>query len=238
MKTAKESLIVALDGSPEQIKEWGSTLVGTVDWVKIGMTNFYSAGPDIVTYFKDRGFKVFLDLKMHDIPHQVEGGAYQLGKLGVDMFTVHATGGPDMIAKAVRGAAEGAQDSGHEVPRILAVTVLTSMDDTTLHELGVENPACVQVPLLARMSVMAGATGIVCSPLEAADVVAAIGPDKAVVTPGVRPKWSAKDDQSRITTPARALKNGATHLVVGRPITTALDIKQAAQKVLAEMEEG
>lgn len=238
MKTAKESLIVALDGSPEQIKEWGSELEGTVDWIKIGMTNFYSAGPDIVTYFKDRGFKVFLDLKMHDIPHQVEGGAYQLGKLGVDMFTVHASGGPDMISKAVRGATEGAQDAGHAVPVILAVTVLTSMDDITLHELGVENPASVQVPLLARMSVAAGATGIVCSPLEATDVVAAIGPDKVVVTPGIRPKWSTKDDQTRITTPAQALKNGATHLVVGRPITTALNIKEAARKVLAEMEEG
>lgn len=235
-RDARDAVIVALDGTYDQAMAWARQLVGVVGWMKVGMTLYYATGPSIIAELHALGFNVFLDLKMHDIPHQVEGAAYTLGKLGVGMLSVHAAGGPAMIASAVEGATRGAQEAGFDTPTILAITVLTSMDQSTLSKIGVTSPTDVQVERLARLAVDAGATGIVCSPLESSLVRIAVGPHPAIVTPGVRPIWASADDQSRIMTPAQAIEAGSTHLVVGRPITGAADPADAAQRIVTEIE--
>ena len=233
-----ENLIVALDVDEPTALELAESLSGVVRWVKVGMTLFYAHGPAIVSRFRAAGFDVFLDLKLHDIPHQVEGAARSVASLGAGMLTVHASGGGDMVAAAVRGAREGAATAGVEPPAILAVTVLTSMDDAGLGLVGVPRSSAEQVSLLAGLAMGAGADGVVCSPLEAAAMRDLLGPEALVVTPGVRPQWSSKGDQSRVLTPTQALGAGATHLVVGRPITGASDPADAARRIIAETEEG
>lgn len=233
-----ENLIVALDVDEASARGLAGSLSGVVRWVKVGMTLFYAHGPSIVSFFRDAGFSVFLDLKLHDIPHQVEGAARSVAGLGAGMLTVHASGGEEMIAAAVRGARAGAAAAGLEPPSILAVTVLTSMDDRQLQLVGVPRPSSEQVPLLGGLAIEAGADGVVCSPLEAAEMRRLLGPDALVVTPGVRPAWAAHGDQSRVLTPGEALDAGASHLVVGRPITDASDPAAAARRIIAEIEEG
>lgn len=234
--SVSDSLIVALDLERSDALELASTLHGAAGWMKVGMTLFYKEGPAVVGDIKAAGYDVFLDLKLHDIPHQVEGAARSVASLGIGMLTVHASGGRAMIEAAVRGAKAGAADAGVEPPAILAVTVLTSMSDVELESIGVGDGAAVQVPRLARLAIDAGADGIVCSPLETESVRAAIGPEALIVTPGVRPAWSATGDQQRIATPAKALSAGATHLVIGRPITAADEPERAARLILEEME--
>ncbi|MCL2881448.1 MAG: orotidine-5'-phosphate decarboxylase [Coriobacteriia bacterium] len=235
MTDPKDQLIVALDGAPGEVAAWADALQGAVTWVKVGMTLHYVLGASIIDDLHARGFKVFLDLKLHDIPHQVEGAAEALAKMGVEMMTVHAAGGLEMMAAAVRGANRGANQVGKPMPRILAVTVLTSMDATGLHQVGVPDDPQTQVERLARLAQQAGIGGIVCSPLEAPLVRPILGPGTTIVTPGVRPAGSEVGDQSRIATPARALELGATHLVVGRPITQTPDPAAAAQEILQEI---
>jgi len=236
MTTPKDQLIVALDGTPEEVVAWADALQGIVAWVKVGMTLHYVLGRQIIDDLHARGFKIFLDLKLHDIPHQVEGAASALGALGVEMMTVHAAGGLDMMTAAVFGANRGAASAGKQTPTILAVTVLTSMNAAALNQIGVPDDPRTQVARLARLSSQAGVDGIVCSPLEAPLVRSVLGPHGAIVTPGVRPAGSEIGDQSRIATPARALELGATHLVVGRPITQAPDPAAAAQSILASLD--
>jgi orotidine-5'-phosphate decarboxylase len=230
MPDAKDQLIVALDGSPDEALAWADQLQGIVSWLKVGMTLFYATGPTIIEELHGRGFKVFCDLKLHDIPHQIEQAATTLATLGVEMLTVHASGGLEMMAAAVRGANCGAQ-----APTVLAVTVLTSSDARTLNEIGVTATPAAQVENLCRLAHQACVGGIVCSPLEATLVRSIIGSGKALVTPGIRPAGAARGDQSRIATPACALAAGATHLVVGRPITQAPDPAAAARVILDEM---
>ena len=234
----KDNLIVALDGSTQDLLWWARELKGTVSWVKIGMTNFYAEGPQLVRQVQEYGYKIFLDLKLHDIPHQVRGAAFQLAQLGVDMVTIHASGGSDMIAAAREGLDEGAKLAHKSAPKLLAVTVLTSLDDNALHALGVESSSGEHVKRLAQLAYAAGADGVVCSPLESALVRETLGDDALIVTPGVRPQWAAANDQMRITTPSQALKNGSTHLVIGRPITAANDKAQAILDILEEMKEA
>lgn len=236
--TMNENLIVALDVDEAAALDLADSLSGVIRWVKVGMTLFYAHGPSIVSRLRDAGFAVFLDLKLHDIPHQVEGAARSVAGLGAGMLTVHASGGGEMIAAAVRGARAGAAAVGLEPPSILAVTVLTSMDDAGLRHVGVSRPSSEQVPLLGGIAMDAGASGVVCSPLEAEDVRRLLGPDALVVTPGVRPAWAARGDQSRILTPAEALAAGASHLVVGRPVTGAAEPLAAARRIIAEIEKG
>lgn len=236
--TMNENLIVALDVDEAATLDLADSLSGVIRWVKVGMTLFYAHGPSIVSRLRDAGFAVFLDLKLHDIPHQVEGAARSVAGLGAGMLTVHASGGGEMIAAAVRGARAGAAAVGLEPPSILAVTVLTSMDDAGLRHIGVSMPSSEQVPLLGGIAMDAGAGGVVCSPLEAADMRRLLGPDALVVTPGVRPAWAARGDQSRILTPAEALAAGASHLVVGRPVTGAAEPLAAARRIIAEIEKG
>lgn len=234
----RDRLIVALDADPETVLRMALELKGHVGWMKVGMTLFYQAGPQIVSDVLAMGYRVFLDLKIHDIPHQARGAARAVAGLGAQMLTVHAWGGSEMIAAAVEGAGEGALEAGIPAPAILAVTVLTSLDDEALTSLGVANPSSVQVPMLARAAIEAGAGGIVCSPLEAGAVREAIGSGPLIVTPGVRPAGVAASDQSRVATPAEAVRLGATHLVVGRPITESHDRAAAADDIVAEMEGG
>lgn len=234
--SARDRLIVALDTDAHEARSLARSLEGTVSWLKVGMTLFYESGPEIVDHFQALGFRVFLDLKLHDIPHQVEGAAATLGRLGVGMLTVHAGGGAAMVSAAVRGAERGAQEAGVEAPVVLGVTVLTSMDDATLASVGVGVPAAQQVEALALLAKVGGAGGIVCSPRETVAMRALLADDVYIVTPGVRSLGAEVGDQARIATPAQALAAGASHLVVGRPITSAPVPSAAAEKIIEEME--
>jgi orotidine-5'-phosphate decarboxylase len=177
-----------------------------------------------------RGHSIFLDLKFHDIPNTVAGAVRSAAALGVRMVNVHAAGGPAML-EAARGALDGVANP----PELLAVTVLTSMDQAQLNVAGVDRTPGKQVELLARMSLEAGIRGFVCSPEEVARLRTMTGPEGVLVIPGIRPAGGAVGDQRRIATPAEALRAGASYLVVGRPITQAADPADAAQKILEEM---
>lgn len=213
---AAERIIVALDCDVDRALEIAQSLKGKASWLKVGMTLYYDQGPSIVKTFKDMGFKVFLDLKFFDIPHQVKGAAASACMSGADMITMHALGGSDMMKAAVEGIEVLHLESN---PITLAVTVLTSMDQDDLSEIGVSRQVVDQVQALALLAQSSGVSGVVASPQEAPLLREKLGPDAYIVTPGVRPLGSSKGDQSRVTTPEQAFKNGASHIVIGRPIT-------------------
>ncbi|UVJ59976.1 orotidine-5'-phosphate decarboxylase [Trueperella pyogenes] len=226
-----ERVIVALDLPEGEALALAETLPAGA-WVKVGMTLFYAAGPRIVSQLKARGFRVFLDLKLHDIPHQVRQASAVLGGLGADLLTVHAAGGADMV----RAAREGLTSAGATSTAILAVTVLTSMDEATLTSIGVARGLPAQVDALARASCAAGADGVVCSPLEAPHLRGALGAQALIVTPGIRPPGAQLGDQSRVATPTAAVAGGASHVVVGRPITAAEDPVGAFAAIAADID--
>lgn len=234
MMDMRERIIVALDTDAHTALAIARGLIGRARWLKIGMTLYYSEGPAIVRTLREMGFEVFLDLKLHDIPHQVEGAAREVSRLGVSMITVHASGGADMMAAAVRGACAGSDECGLDTPAVLAVTVLTSMDSETLASTGVTAKTEQQVSRLAMLAKTAGVQGVVCSPQEASTMRELLGPERLIVTPGVRPPWSAADDQSRIATPSQSIEAGATHLVIGRPVTSADHPLQAFERIVEE----
>lgn len=227
----RDRIIVALDCSADRARALGDQLCGHARWVKVGMTLFYACGPEIVSYFKERGFKVFLDLKLHDIPFQVQGAAASAARTGADMLTMHASGGAAMLAAGLKGALETAQETGREPLVTLGITVLTSMDETTLRTVGVERTPRDQVALLAGVAKKSGISGVVASPQEAKLLRDILGEGAYIVTPGVRPAGSSADDQSRIATPAEAFDNGASHIVIGRPITQAPDPVAAFERI-------
>ncbi|MDR3686755.1 MAG: orotidine-5'-phosphate decarboxylase [Coriobacteriia bacterium] len=229
-------VIVALDLPREEALALAESLRGTVRWLKVGMTLFYAEGPEIVVRLREKGFDVFVDLKLHDIPHQVAGAAAQIARLGAGMFTVHATGGSAMMRAAVESSRRAAEEAGLPAPSVLAVTVLTSTDDAGLAEIGVGRNSLEQVRLLAEIARNAGVNGVVCSPREAAEMRLLLGESALVVTPGVRPAWAEAGDQSRIATPSAALAAGASHLVIGRPITAAPVPVQAVVRILSELQ--
>jgi orotidine-5'-phosphate decarboxylase len=231
-------VIVALDMPRDQSLALAHSLRGRVRWLKVGMTLFYSEGPDIVVRLREMGFDVFVDLKFYDIPHQVAGAAARIAALGVGMFTVHASGGLAMMRAAVESSRSAAAEARVPAPAALAVTVLTSTDDAGLAEVGVARSAGEQVRLLAALARLAGVDGVVCSPHEAAEMRALLGEEALVVTPGVRPAWAEASDQARIATPASALAAGASHLVIGRPITASAVPSEAVDAILAEIEGG
>ncbi len=233
---ARDRLIVALDCSADEALALAHALVGTVRWLKVGMTLFYQSGPDVTRHLVSEGFDVFLDLKLHDIPHQVYGAARQIASLGAKMLTVHASGGRAMLQAALAGARDGAAEAGCAPPSVIAVTVLTSLADEDLSAIGFTGTAGFHVERLVQLASHAGLAGVVCSPHEAALVRGALGESALVVTPGVRPSGSAAADQSRVATPAQALAAGASHIVVGRPITEAASPAAAARGIIAEME--
>jgi orotidine-5'-phosphate decarboxylase len=228
-------LIVALDVSSAAAAEHVIDQLGdAVSFYKIGLELFSAEGPDLVRAVKGRGKRVFLDLKLHDIPRTVERAVKSGAALGVDLMTVHAAGG-----KAMLGAARAAADScGADAPKILAVTMLTSLDQSDLVDLGINREMKAQVAALGLMACANGADGIVCSPQEVADMRAALGPGTLLVTPGVRPAGAGLGDQKRAATPAQAVRDGSTHLVVGRPILEAADPAAAARAITAEMLNG
>ena len=232
----RDRIIVALDlPDAERALAMARSLRGHVGWVKVGMTLYYAEGPQIVRDLRAMGFKVFVDLKLHDIPHQVEGACRTLTRAGADMFTVHASGGRAMLEAAVTATTAAAEKFKAPRPSILAVTVLTSLDDAALAEVGVSHTSAEQVAALATLARDAGCDGVVCSPVEAAAMRALLDEGALVVTPGVRPAGEEAGDQARTATPAEAIGAGASHLVVGRPITGAADPAAAAETIVKEM---
>jgi orotidine-5'-phosphate decarboxylase len=186
--------------------------------LKVGKELFTAAGPQLVEKLIDKGFGVFLDLKFHDIPNTVAKACEAASRLGVWMLNVHASGGLAMM----QAAREGVANSG-KTPLLIAVTVLTSMDQATLRQVGVPSELREQVGNLAQLTRQAGLDGVVCSAQEAHMLKDTLGPDFCLVTPGIRPASASLDDQSRVMTPADAINNGAHYLVIGRPVTGAAD---------------
>jgi len=232
----RDKLIVALDlPDAERALVIARSLRGQVVWVKVGMTLFYAEGPGIVRELRALGFKVFVDLKLHDIPHQVHGACRTLTRAGANMITVHASGGRAMLEAAVEGINAAAERFSTPRPALVAVTVLTSLDDLALASLGCARTAAGQVEALAVLAHGVGCDGVVCSPLEASLVRQAIGDEALVITPGVRSIHDEVGDQARTATPAEALAAGASHIVVGRPITGAEDPVAAARSIVKEM---
>ena len=228
-----KDVIIALD-FPDRERTLGflDRFGGERPWVKIGMELFYAAGPDIVREIKARGHRIFLDLKLCDIPNTVRGAMRSLSALGVDIINLHAFGTADMMRAALEGLT---LPDGTRETKLIAVTILTSTSEETLHrELCIEKPLAETVMLYAENARAAGLDGVVCSPLEAGEVHARCGADFLTVTPGVRFSGGERGDQVRVTTPARARELGSDYIVVGRPITGAEDPVAAWRRARAE----
>jgi orotidine-5'-phosphate decarboxylase len=220
-------IAVALDAQEiELLREWAWQTQDVVSTLKIGLETFYRNGADAIEVVRESGCDLFLDVKLHDIPNTVAGAAAALSRYAPKYLTVHASGGPEMV----RAACE-------ELPETLvaAVTVLTSLDDQALAEVGICTPAQDTVLRQAALAVAAGARAIVCSPHEVARVRAEVGSEIILITPGVRPAGSAPGDQKRVMTPVEALDCGADLLVIGRPITGSPNLKQAADAIAREI---
>jgi orotidine-5'-phosphate decarboxylase len=233
--SAAERIMVALDVPDGEVAlRLARCFEGIPCWMKIGMELYYAAGPQVVREVKAMGARVFLDLKLHDIPNTVRGAARSVTRLGVDMFNVHAAGGSAMMRAAVEGAAEAA--SGGGVPLIIAVTQLTSTDERTLHdEIGIPGPLEEAVVRYARLASAAGLNGVVASAREAAAVKAACGGDFLAVTPGIRPAGADAQDQARVVTPRDALVLGSDYLGIARPPTAAADPRLALERIVSDL---
>jgi orotidine-5'-phosphate decarboxylase len=206
-------------------------LRGQLRWVKIGLQMFTAYGPDYVREVAGMGFNIFLDLKLHDIPNTVAKAVESLGPLPIQMLTLHTAGGGEMMR-----AAKTAQQKTNPKLLLLGVTVLTSMDDAGLKEIGVGATSPQQVARLGQLAADSGLRGLVCSPLEVAMLRQALPADMQLVTPGIRPASEAgSDDQKRVMTPADAARAGSSYIVVGRPILQAADPAAAARAILAEL---
>jgi len=229
--TPSDRLIVALDfPSANAALNLVDRLDGRCRWFKVGLELFLAAGPSIVSTLRSRGFYVFVDLKLHDIPNTVAGAVRSLSESGASLLTVHAAGGRPMLLAAAEAATRKADG-----PELIAVTVLTSMDAHQLGQIGIPDTPAFQVLRLAKLAHGAGISGIVCSPQECPQMRAYLGPYRLLVVPGIRPLGAALGDQSRTATPAQALDDGASMLVVGRPIIQAPDPSAAADAILHEM---
>jgi len=225
--TVRQRIIVALDVPTGDVAlALVRALSSHAGLFKVGLQLYTAAGPDIVRALRDLGGRIFLDLKLHDIPNTVGRAVECAGSLGVEMQTIHLTGGRAMIEAAVRAAPPEML--------LLGVTVLTSADQAALHETGVESPMEKQVLRLAQLGVDSGIRGVVASPLEIAPLRHVHGSKLQIVTPGIRPRDAATNDQKRTLTPAQALRAGADFLVVGRPITAAPDPRAALEQIVAD----
>jgi orotidine-5'-phosphate decarboxylase len=226
-------LIVALDvPTASAALALTARLRGHVGLVKVGLELFSAEGPSLVRTLVDEQARVFLDLKVHDIPNTARGAARAVARLGVSMMTVHASGGTKMMQAAAEGAREGAAGAQ---PLLLGVTALTSLGSDNLAEIGWGGSPSEVVLRLAALAQSAGLGGVVASPQEAAPIRERFGPDFAIVTPGIRPQAASLDDQARAAAPGAAIAAGADFLVIGRPITQASDPVAAADAVVAEM---
>ena len=227
----RDRLIVALDfPSSASALAFVDLLDGRASWVKVGLELYLAAGAGIVETLALRGLKIFLDLKLHDIPNTVAGAVRSVSACGASLLTLHAAGGPAMLQ-----AAANAAQSAPGAPQLLAVTVLTSMDAAQLAATGVTASPAEQVLRLAMLADAAGICGIVCSPEETGSIRGRLGEEPLLVVPGIRPAGSAMGDQSRIATPAAALRSGASMLVIGRPITQASNPAATFDSILNEM---
>ncbi len=226
--TSRAPIAVALDAPDlDTAAEWAALVTPHVTTLKIGLELYLRYGPEVVASVRGaRGVDVFLDLKLHDIPVTVEGAVRSVAKLRPDLLTVHAAAGPAAIEAAVRALPQA---------KIVAVTVLTSLDDADLDEIGLAGTVTEAACRLAAIAVKAGARGLVCSPREVAAVRAEVGPEITLITPGVRLPGQATNDQARVATPQQALRDGADLLVIGRPITTAADPGAAAAAIGADL---
>lgn len=231
---ADERLIVALDFHTfDDVKKLVNDLGDAVNFYKVGMELFYSVGAGVVEWLKAQDKKVFLDLKLHDIPNTVAGGLCSLMNLGADILNIHASGGLTMMKTAAEALHKEANLRGIERPKLIAVTILTSIkQDDWFGALQISE----QVVQFAKLAQEAGLDGVVASPQEAKLIREACGENFLIVTPGIRPLGADLNDQSRISTPRAALQNGATHLVIGRPIRAAKIPRRAAEKILAEID--
>jgi len=226
-----QRIIVALDVGTKQkalslVKE-----LEEADIFKVGLKLFSAEGPSLLQAIQHLGKRVLLDLKLHDIPNTVAGAVEMILEHGVHMITLHASGGKEMMSRAVAAAAQQPTK-----PLLLAVTILTSLKDEDLKAIGMEGTAGDQVLRLAELAKEAGVDGVVCSPKEIEIIRQEIGQDFLIVTPGIRPRWAASDDQKRIMTPGQAIENGADYLVIGRPIIEASSPCEAFRRINEELE--
>jgi orotidine-5'-phosphate decarboxylase len=233
-----DQLLVALDvESGERALQLATSLRGVAGGVKVGSRLFTLEGPSLVRRLVDAGHRVFLDLKFHDIPNQVAQSVEAAVQTGAWMINVHASGGVPMMRAAAQAGVEAAARLGRPRPVLIAVTVLTSIDQGTLEQVGVDRPVINQVLALAQLSQQAGLDGVVASPQETSAIRLACGPSFAIVTPGIRgaSAGDAKNDQARTMGPAEAVRAGASYIVVGRPIIAAADPRAAADAIASEL---
>jgi len=236
---AKDRIILALDvDTAEEALQLVGKLSAHVGVFKIGMQLYDGIGPDIIKRVHDLGGRVFLDLKLHDIPNTVAAASRLITRFNTFMFNVHAAGGREMMSQAAQAAREQADRQSTAPPLLLAVTVLTSISQQELAEDMLVTSLSVEelVVKWALMAQQSGIGGVVCSPQEIIPIRKACGPDFKIVTPGIRPLWSAANDQKRITTPRQALDQGADFMVIGRPIVQADDPVAAARRIIDELE--
>lgn len=231
----KEKIIIALDvGTKEEALALTSRLKDAAVF-KIGLELFTAEGPHLLEEISRQGKKVFLDLKYHDIPNTVAGAVRSASRHGVFMLTLHTSGGKEMMAAAAKAAKEEAAGRGKSRPFLLGVTILTSLKDDELREVGYGASLADQVLRLAALAQAAGLDGVVCSPQEIEIIKKACGREFLVVTPGIRPPWAAAQDQKRIMTPTEAIRKGADYLVIGRPITAAASPAEAFLRIVDEL---
>ena len=231
-----DQLLIALDvDSLARAVETAALLHGVVGGLKVGKQLFVSEGPHIVQTLAARGERVFLDLKFHDIPNTVAGAVRAATRIGTWMLNVHASGGREMMRAAIDAAGDEATRQNRPRPLVIAVTVLTSIDQATLQSVGVTRPLIDQVEALALLARESGLDGVVASAQEASRIRAACGPDFLIVTPGIRPSATKTDDQARTLTAGQAIAAGATHLVVGRPVLQASNPREAAMQLTDEI---
>ncbi|NHN28621.1 orotidine-5'-phosphate decarboxylase [Paenibacillus agricola] len=233
-----ERIMVALDyADGAQANELVKALKGIPCYLKVGMQLFYSAGPRFVLDLKEQGYKVFLDLKLHDIPNTVKGGSESITRLGVDMFNVHAAGGKQMLEAALEGVDKALSSaSGSAKPMVIGVTQLTSTSQAVMNEqIGILGSVEAAVLRYAGLAQAAGLDGVVASPLEVVQIKQAYGAGFVTVTPGIRPAGAAIGDQSRVLTPAEAFAQGTDFVVIGRPITASTDPRAALESIIASV---
>ncbi len=236
MKDPKDKIIFALDVEHfGEAQHWVRLLKDRVGLFKVGKQLFTHAGPKVIDMIRQKGQNTFLDLKYHDIPNTVAKAGEEATKLGVAMFNLHALGGFEMMRKTVEASKAMAKSLGNPKPLILAVTILTSMDEESLKEVGVQGPLVEEVGRLASLSLKAGVDGVVASPQEIGTIRQRCGEKFLIVTPGIRHPSDKRDDQKRTLSPKEAIAAGANYLVIGRPIKEAKDPLEAVQKIIEDI---